>query len=477
MVICALLIARYLGHRNFEKYVSKVEQERFEEVALALGQEYSKNRNWESIVKNWGHWLRLTPLGPGQPPGPPLMGEPPPPLSAPPPVPAMGADPRDAEPAHFGEPPPVPPPPDDRSSLPLLALFDADKQPLTKALFSSTHGYRMFPVVLRDGATVGWLGVRKVERPAHPLDVEFLRRLTEMFYWIGGIALLVAALVSFMLSRHILEPVKKLAEGTHALTSRKFDTRIEVRSQDEIGQLAADFNAMAVALERYERTRRQWVADISHELRTPLAILRGEIEAMQDGVREITAEALGSLHAEVVHVSRIVQDLHDISLIESETMVRVQTKVSPFDILEESLKIFQGRFTAKGMVIHADLEGIRQHKTLADACRLRQLYSNLLENTLRYADAPGVLTISHDLRPDGLLLSFEDSGPGVPAEALDQLFDRLYRVDKARSRTNGGSGLGLAICKSIMESIGGRIEASSGPSGGLKITLIFGTVQ
>jgi two-component system sensor histidine kinase BaeS len=110
---------------------------------------------------------------------------------------------------------------------------------------------------------------------------------------------------------------------------------------------------------------------------------------------------------------------------------------------------------------------------LADAGRLTQIFSNLLENTLRYAQAPGVLRILRELTPGGLRVHFDDSGPGVPEESLDRLFDRLYRVGKARSRVQGGSSLGLAICKSIVECFGGRIEGANAPSGGLRITILF----
>jgi two-component system sensor histidine kinase BaeS len=121
------------------------------------------------------------------------------------------------------------------------------------------------------------------------------------------------------------------------------------------------------------------------------------------------------------------------------------------------------------------MDGIRESDILivADADRLKQIFSNLLENTLRYVEVPGVLKISLEVGSGELLVSFEDSGPGVPEESLALLFDRLYRVDRARSREHGGSGLGLAICKSIVESFGGKIEASHSPAGGLKVSMVF----
>jgi two-component system, OmpR family, sensor histidine kinase BaeS len=356
--------------------------------------------------------------------------------------------------------------------VPRLCLFDAEKRPLTCDEVSSLDGYRMKPVLV-DAQIVGWLGTRKLERLTHPRDLEFIRHQSQTFYWMGAVALLLAVLVTCILSRQLLAPVKELAEGTRDLTSRRFDTRIKVRSRDEFGQLAADFNEMAQALERYEQMRRQWLADISHELRTPLAILRCEIEAMQDGVKEVTEEALDSLHFEVLHVSRIVHDLHDLSLIESRTSDAEQTVVNPLEVLEETLRSFHTRFEHQGIRIEANAEGTNQATIMADPDRLKQLFANLLENTLRYAQTPGVLKISSELTPDRLILHFEDTGPGVPEESLGRLFDRLYRVDEARSRAQGGTGLGLAICKSIVESFGGQITASNAYSGGLRITIDF----
>ena len=161
----------------------------------------------------------------------------------------------------------------------------------------------------------------------------------------GSVALILALFVTFVLSRHLLAPVKELEKGTRALSSRRFDTRIAVRSHDEFGQLAAGFNAMAQALEKHQQTQQQWLVDISHELRTPLAILRGEIEAMQDGVRTVTRQGLDSLHIEVMHLGRIVRDLHDLSLIESRNFGSEPAAVNPLEILTETLECFRTRRT------------------------------------------------------------------------------------------------------------------------------------
>jgi two-component system, OmpR family, sensor histidine kinase BaeS len=453
IVISMLLIAGYFASRHFEDYINKVETARLNELAKVLSQEYQKNRSWAPIVADLGHWLQLMGRGPGPPPGALGPGQPP----LPPP---------------FGKPPgpPLGPPPDHHANGPRISLFDAEKRSLTGTEPASPDRDQLKPILV-DGQVVGWLGMRRHERPSNPLDVEFLRLLSQTFFAIGGVAVLLAILVTIVLSRHLLSPVKELAAATRALTSRRFDTRIAVRSQDEFGQLATDFNNLAQALERYEQMRRQWMADISHELRTPLAILRGEVEAMQDGVREITPEALESLHFEVLHVSRIVHDLHDLSLIESQPFQAVLTVVHPLEVLDETLRSFAPRFEQRDIRIETKGGELKQAVIMADADRLKQLFSNLLENVLRYVHAPGRLTIFPELKAGRLSLAFEDSGPGVPEALLPRLFDRLYRVDMARSRAQGGSGLGLAICKSIVESFGGEIDASQAAAGGLRIAI------
>ncbi len=193
---------------------------------------------------------------------------------------------------------------------------------------------------------------------------------------------------------------------------------------------------------------------------------------MQDGVREITEEALASLHSEVLHLSKIVNDLHELSSAESAMLSIRREPVDPLQVLKATLKSFETRFKERELRIQEDLEG-REVVLAGDEDRLRQLFSNILENTLRYADSPGTLKVWHHCTDNELILNFMDSGPGVPGKSLDRLFDRLYRVDEARNREHGGSGLGLAICKSIVEALGGRIKAVNAPSAGLLIEIVF----
>ena len=213
------------------------------------------------------------------------------------------------------------------------------------------------------------------------------------------------------------------------------------------------------------------MADISHELRTPLAILRGEIEAMQDGVREITPEALESLHFEVLHVSRIVHDLHNLARIESQAFQSDLAVVNPLEVLDETLRSFSHRFEARGIRVTVNGGDLKQVTIIADADRLKQLFSNVLENALRYVHTPGVLKIFSELRAGRLVLSFEDSGLGFRRHPSTAYSTGSIGLIRREAGLRGSSGLGLAICKSIMEGFGGEIEASQAPGGGLRITV------
>jgi len=217
--------------------------------------------------------------------------------------------------------------------------------------------------------------------------------------------------------------------------------------------------------------RQQWISDIAHELRTPLAILGGEVEALKDGVRQVNRDTLDSLHAEVRHLSKLVNDLHELSLADAGMLTMKKAPVDCAQVLNETLRLFERRFDQKRIAVENNMQHQYPIMVMGDADRLQQLFSNLMENNLRYTDSPGTLKIGHELIANRLLIFFEDSGPGVPEASLAKLFDRLYRVDKSRSRLQGGSGLGLSICKSIVTALGGEIRAANAAGGGLRIEL------
>ena len=460
LLVVALMVGliKFYVARNFADYVNRSLLERYSQVVDALAVEYKTRRSWQDIKDYPGRWQEILRTGLLQKDFDPDNGPPQPP---------------DSENKGFsGRTQDRPSPGPSRRIQRLarrLALFDTDRHHIAGGRSRVEHDGFTLQAITVDGQTVGWLGLYKKEHLANPLAVGFLSQQSHMLYMIGGGILLLTAVVTFLLSRHLLAPVDKLMTGTQAIMSRRFDTRIEVESKDELGQLAANFNTMAQTLESYEHMRRQWISDIAHELRTPLSILRGEIEALKDGVREVNRDTLNSLLAEARHLTKIVNDLHELSLADTGALSIKKTPVDPAAILKETLGHFKQDFADRQIAIENNLENQPPIHIIGDADRLQQLFSNLVENTLRYVDAPGILKIGQECTANRSILFFEDSGPGVPQGALDHLFDRLYRVERSRSRAQGGSGLGLSICKSIVNALGGEIRATNGNLGGLRI--------
>ncbi|MEZ4483317.1 MAG: ATP-binding protein [Syntrophotaleaceae bacterium] len=274
------------------------------------------------------------------------------------------------------------------------------------------------------------------------------------------------------LAQRLVRRITSLAAATHLLTAGKYDTRVPAGTSDELDQLAHDFNSLAQALERNQQLRRQWVADIAHELRTPLAVLRGEIEALQDGVRPRSAASLAMLHDEIMHLNRLVEDLYQLSLADINALSYCKESTDLGETLRQAIEPFRGEFTERGIELNCAIPASTIF-ILGDKARLHQLFSNLLENSLRYTDSGGELKVRATKTPAQVTIDFEDTAPGVPGDKVRHLFDRLFRVEGSRSRRTGGAGLGLALCKTIVEAHDGTITARPSPLGGLWVEIVL----
>jgi len=320
---------------------------------------------------------------------------------------------------------------------------------------------------------VGWVITTPIERLTRNTDINFDQQQRRTSWMIVALSTLLAAAVTWLMSRGLLAPVKRLVAGTHRLAAGDFSTRVAVSSQDELGRLAQDFNQLATSLEKNEQMRRAVMADVSHELRTPLAVLRGELEALQDGVRQPTPASLNSLQAEVSTLTKLVDDLHQLSLSDLGALAYRKSPVDCVHLLQIAVASFRERFRAKGLEIVTLLP--EQAPLFGDPDRLNQLFNNLLENSLRYTDAGGKLEIGAEQSPDCLRVYWQDSAPGVTDEQLARIFERFYRTEGSRNRASGGSGLGLSICQNIVEAHNGTIHAQHSPLGGVRITVEFST--
>jgi two-component system sensor histidine kinase BaeS len=348
-----------------------------------------------------------------------------------------------------------------------LVLLDVDKAVLIGHAVDAAK-LNLSPIRV-DGRTVGYVGHPLGRELIDMVDMHFVEAQRRAFVWIALLVGALAMAVSWPLANTLIRPLRRVTEAARSLAVGHYQVRVPVQSSDELGDLARDFNGLAQTLERTEATRRQWMADTSHELRTPLSLLRAELEAMQDGVRPLTPVAVTSLQADVERLSRLVEDLYQLSMTDLGGMSDHKRPVDPVALLKDDVEAIASEFERKGLTLEVRTD-LAQAVTLhADPDRLSQLFRNLMQNSLRYTDSGGGLTIAIGQKDGQLILDFSDSSPGVPEAALPQLFERFYRVEVSRNRVHGGAGLGLAICRNIVEAHDGSIEARPSSLGGLCI--------
>ncbi len=308
-------------------------------------------------------------------------------------------------------------------------------------------------------------------------DENFERFLDVLLNIINGrlrsllIAALVAvpfgALVALLIARHISKPITNVSRAARRVAHGDLSARVvppSPRHVGEIGELTHNFNAMAESLERLERERQAMIADIAHELRTPLTILQGHIDAMEDGVLPLDADALGTLTKQTQLLSRLVADLRTLSLADAGRLSLERREVDLTELVRECKAAFAGGARAKGTTIGLELPGSLPVR--ADPDRLLQVMGNLLSNALRHTPPGGKVTLRAERCAGEVKLSVIDSGRGLSEEALGKVFNRFYRADVSRGRTTGGSGLGLAIVRALVELHGGRVLAANSEAGG-----------
>jgi two-component system sensor histidine kinase BaeS len=316
-----------------------------------------------------------------------------------------------------------------------------------------------------DDDVVGYLGYVPRLRLVQSLESITARQQSRRFGVIGigmlAAVLLNAALVANWLSRRL----NAVGQGATALARGDYSTRIPARGHDELARLAGNFNHLAEALEAAQRGRQQWIADIAHELRTPLTTLRAELEAVQDGVRPLTQTSISSVAQEVHRLTRLVEDLRLLSLSDLGALTYQKEPLHLAEVIEDALATSRAAIEEAHLSVQLELD--RDVTVVADADRLAQVFTNLLQNTLRYSNSPARLAIrvasdGHEARID-----WEDSAPGVAEADLVRLTDRLFRVDASRSSASGGSGLGLAIVQAIVSGHGGSMQPAASRLGGL----------
>lgn len=326
--------------------------------------------------------------------------------------------------------------------------------------------------IIAQAEPVAYLGLYKRRGFSHnSRDARFLRSQSNTILIIAAATLLGSLLVAWLLSQLLVKPVLRLRHGAAELADGNYSTRIPLNSRDELGQLSQDFNVLAERLQENEHSRRQWIMDIAHELRTPLAVLRGEIEAIQDGINQADPTTVHSLHQEVLHLQRLVDDLYALSMSDNGALSYQKVRLDFANLLQECVDQFTGLAHEQGLTVQLTQRPQQPLFIRGDPQRLQQLLQNLLNNSLRYTDSPGSIELSLASQDGQALLICRDTPPGVPDESLSKLFKRLYRVEQSRNRATGGAGIGLSICHNIVKAHQGKIQATHSPTGGLQITV------
>ncbi len=458
---------------GFADYLREREIERLERLAANLatavqsqGLERASGQDaWRGLLRALGD---ADGAGPPVPPG----GEPAfmqrPPEEGPPPFARPGdGPPRDGE--RFEPPPRRPNGPPGREGnfgqrVTLLSLAGAR----LAGSPSDPHVPNVERPVLVDGKPVALLRMRVDPLPPRLNETGFLQRQYMVIAALAAALVLLALLAAIGLARRWTRPLLAMQAAAQRMAQGHLDERLTPAGAEELASLSGSLNAMAQSLQTMEQARRRWMAEIAHELRTPLAVLRGEIEALQDGIRPLGQPALVSLREEVAQLSRLVDDLHALTVADLGALPCRFAALDVGAVVQRAVERHGGNARTKGLSLALDVpEGA--HTAVWDEGRIDQLLANLLTNSSRYTDAPGRIMVALRRVGDGYEISVNDSAPGVTAQQLPQLFEPLYRTDAARSRSTGGSGLGLAICAAIVRAHHGRIVASASALGGLRV--------
>src|SRR5207302_678063 len=285
----------------------------------------------------------------------------------------------------------------------------------------------------------------------------------------------IAMVMVWFLSRGMTSPLREMVAAASEMAKGNYERRVRSTSRDEVGELARSFNQMAAELAETDRLRRDLVANVSHELRTPITALQAVLENLVDGVAPPEPETLRTMLAQVERLGRLVQQLLDLSRLESGALPLDRRVFDVEPMLEHALR--ESRLHTAD--VRFEIEAVPHGFGLeADAERLHQVVANLVENAVRHSPPHGKVLVRVIAAPGGARLEVVDEGPGIPDEEVGRVYERFYRSDSARSSSAGGAGLGLAIARWIVELHGGEIHVERNePHGCRMVATIPGRVD
>jgi signal transduction histidine kinase len=290
--------------------------------------------------------------------------------------------------------------------------------------------------------------------------------------WTALLIGILGVLFGVVMSRTLTAPLRRLAEAAQAIGARDFSRRVEVKGTEEVREVAQAFNEMVTDLEQAETLRSNLLADVAHELRTPLSVLQGNLRAILDEVYPMEQEEIARLYDQTRLLGRLVEDLHELAQAEAKQLPLNLQPIELRELVQDVVETFgpaaNSEETNLSMDIPDNLPAVE-----IDPARMTQVLHNLLSNALRHTPSGGTISVSAGQGEGSVWLAVQDTGEGIPPEDLPHVFDRFYRVDRARARGTGGAGLGLAIVRAIVEMHGGNVWADSDgvPGHGSRITI------
>lgn len=351
------------------------------------------------------------------------------------------------------------------------------RSPLRKRFFDSTLLTKLLAVmafVIVLGTAIVWLSIDyfaadyfrdlleqyNVPKKEEVMDM-FLDAAHGGLMWASVLSLIFGIALSFLLIRMLLGPLHQMIAITRGIAAGDYTPRVQVSSEDEIGELGRSFNVMTDNLQRIEELRKKMVVDIAHELRAPLTNIRGYLEALSTGVFPSTPEVIEALNDEVLRLGNLIDDLMNLSVADAARLTLSKATFDLRALVDQCLRLNEPHFSGKEITVETHF-GAGTQTVLADSEKLAQVIQNLLDNAWRYTSAGGRVRITAERRQDAVKVVFANTGEQIGEEHLKLIFERFYRVDRSRSRELGGAGIGLAIVEELIKAHNGHVGAESG---------------
>ncbi len=288
----------------------------------------------------------------------------------------------------------------------------------------------------------------------------YIARVNRTLIWVGSIAVLMVLVVALWQSRSIVQPLQEMADAARQLARGNYQQRVAVERNDELGDMANAFNQMASDLSQQSELRRQMMADVAHELRTPLSVLRIDLESMEDGLMEASAENVRALQSEVSYLSNLVDDLRMLSLADAGDLKIEKTPLELNSLVREMVERQQNAARERKIILKASYSE-KEIFVMGDPLRLSQVLVNLLSNAIQHTQQTQEISTKVEIDKQTAIVSVTNYGTSIPQEDLERIFERFYRLERSRNRDQGGSGLGLSIARSLINAHGGKIWAES----------------